>query len=72
MKTLLKQTLFTVLCLITALPSAAYDFEYEGGYYNILTDSTCEITYKVKDEETENYKGDFNIPVNVRDGSGYI
>lgn len=46
----------------------AYDFEYEGGYYNILSNKylTCEITYKNKNRETEEYNGNFIIPETVK------
>ena len=35
-----------VTAMVCALGASAYDFEYGGYYYNILTDSTVAITYK--------------------------
>ena len=67
MNTLLKKTLFVALFLLAAIGASAYDFEYEGAYYHIIssTDLTCEITCKEYFKETETYIGDIVIPETV-------
>ncbi len=46
--TTLKSHLLAVLMLLTGISAFAYDFEYEGLYYNILSeeDKTVEVTYQ--------------------------
>ena len=71
MNTLLRKTLFAALFLLAAIGASAYDFEYEGAYYDVVSsrDMTCEITYKEYEKETETYKGDFIIPKTVKYGN---
>ena len=45
-KKLLLRFAVLVTAVMCALGASAYDFEYGGYYYNILTDSTVAITYK--------------------------
>lgn len=67
MNTLLRKTLFAALFLLAAIGASAYDFEYEGAYYDVVSsrDMTCEITYKEDSKETETYTGDFVVPETV-------
>ena len=68
MKTLLKKTCLSVICLLAAANTMAYDFEYDGCYFDILIETPkkeCEITYKKQYEETETYIGNFVIPDHV-------
>ncbi len=68
MKTLLKKTCLSVICLLAATNTMAYDFEYDGCYFDILIETPkkeCEITYKKQYEETETYIGNFVIPDHV-------
>ena len=48
--------------LLSVLPAAAYDFEVDGLYYNILStaEMTCEVT-----KGTEKYVGNVSIPSTV-------
>ena len=71
MNTLLRKTLFAALFLLAAIGASAYDFEYEGGYYNVISSTrlTCEITYKEYHKETETYTGEFIIPETVKYGN---
>ena len=71
MNTLLRKTLFAALFLLAAIGASAYDFEYEGGYYNVISSTrlTCEITYKEYQKETETYTGEFTIPETVKYGN---
>lgn len=48
--------------LLTSNAIRAYDFEVDGIYYNILseTDKTVEVTYK--DEKYNTYSGEITIP----------
>ena len=71
MNTLLRKTLFAALFLLAAIGASAYDFEYEGGYYNVISSTrlTCEITYKEYQKETETYTGEFIIPETVKYGN---
>ena len=72
MKTLLKKLCLAAVCLLAANTATAYDFEYEGCYFNVIseTDKTCEITYKEYSKPT--YSGDFIIPELVKDDEGII
>ena len=71
MNTLLRKTLFAALFLLAAIGASAYDFEYEGAYYDVVssTGMTCEITYKEYQKETETYTGEFIIPETVKYGN---
>ena len=74
MKTLLKKLCLAAVCLLAANTATAYDFEYEGCYFNILseTDKTCEITYEKWGIETPTYSGDLVIPELVKDDEDII
>ena len=68
MKTLLKKTCLSVICLLAAMNTMAYDFEYDGCYFDILIETPkkkCQITYKNYQEETDTYIGNFVIPDHV-------
>jgi hypothetical protein len=41
----------------------AYDFEVDGIYYNILSDTRCEVTFK--NHGDSNYEGSVTIPEQV-------
>ncbi len=58
-----------VTAMMCALGASAYDFEYGGYYYNILTDSTVAITYKTY--AGNSYSGNVIIPEGVRNTSTY-
>ena len=62
MKHLLKNITLAAICLMAAIKASAYDFEENGIYYNILseTDKTCEVTY-IK-YLSISYSGDITIP----------
>ena len=51
--------------LLSMLTASAYDFEYNGMYFNIIStaDLTCEITYK--DGNYNTYAGNVTIPSEV-------
>ena len=74
MKPLLKKTCLSVICLLAATNTMAYDFEYDGCYFDIIseTNKTCKITYKNLLVETPTYCGDFAIPELVKDDDGTI
>ena len=62
-------TRFTIILLtFICFPSSslAYDFYYDGLYYNIIstTELTCEVTYRDANDKTT-YKGVINIPSEV-------
>lgn len=56
-----KQLLLTTALLIASVPSFAYDFEVDGIYYNILSDSTVEITFKEDKIGSASYSGSVTI-----------
>ncbi len=59
--------LLTTLCLFAV--AQAYDFESDGIYYNITTDSTVSVTYKVKSTSTNSCPDTTIIPESVTDTS---
>ena len=59
-KNLLLRLVVLVTAMMCALGASAYDFEYRGYYYNILTDSTVTITYKTY--AGNSYSGNVTIP----------
>ena len=69
-KTLLLRLVVLLTAAMCALGAAAYDFEYGGYYYNILTDSTVAITYKTY--AGNSYSGNVTIPEGVRNTSTHI
>ena len=58
----MKNTLLRTVVILVALciyPSIhAYDFEYDGFYYDITSDSTVSVTH----DHGDFYKGDISIP----------
>ncbi len=64
---LLLRLVVLVTAMVCALGASAYDFEYGGYYYNILTDSTVAITYKTY--AGNSYSGNVTIPEGVRNTS---
>jgi hypothetical protein len=52
-----------VVAIASVMPLWAYDFEVDGVYYNKLTDTTCEVTYK--DSSYNSYLGTIIIPETV-------
>lgn len=71
---LFRTFLTTLILLSIPLTTQAYDFEYNGLYYNITSeaDKTVEVTYikKVNNYtyEVANVKGDIKIPKKVQNG----
>ena len=63
-KLLLLRLAVLVTAAMCALGASAYDFEYRGYYYNILTDSTVTITYKTY--AGNSYSGNVTIPERVQ------
>ena len=63
-KNLLLRLVVLVTAMMCALGASAYDFEYGGYYYNILTDSTVAITYKTY--AGNSYSGNVTIPEGVQ------
>ena len=68
-KLLLLRLAVLVTAAMCALGASAYDFEYRGYYYNILTDSTVTITYKTY--AGNSYSGNVTIPERVQNLSTY-
>ena len=68
-KLLLLRFAVLVTAMLCALGASAYDFEYRGYYYNILTDSTVTITYKTY--AGNSYSGNVTIPERVQNLSTY-
>ncbi len=65
---------FLLACLLTLFSVAtwAYDFEVDGIYYNKISTSTVEVTYKEFEVATPTYTGDLIIPETVDyEGSTY-
>lgn len=61
-----KFTIFLLTFICFPISSLAYDFYYDGLYYNIIstTELTCEVTYRDVNDKTT-YKGVINIPSEV-------
>ena len=68
MKTI-KQLLITVAVLLYSVTASAHDFEVDGIYYKIISESdlTVEVTYKGRsyNENSNEYSGELVIPVTV-------
>lgn len=59
----------TAVLPLVALSTHAYDFEVGGLYYNVLSDSTVEVTYKNRTpifEFTKDYEGELIIPSEIK------
>lgn len=67
MKKFYQLTLLLVALLTTTLSSSAYDFEVDGIYYNITTETTTTVTYigESSGDITYVYSGDVIIPEQV-------
>ena len=73
-KSILIRPLLTLIFLLSVLfPASAYDFEYNGLYYNILSqeEKTVEVTYEKYDEKSYRYipaeiNGALKIPEEVQ------
>lgn len=69
----MKKLLFAIVLLLTATANVlAYDFDVDGIYYNIISNTEVEVTYSAYDPEDRNddldYSGDVIIPESVKDG----
>lgn len=68
MKTILHKSLLAVACLLCSIGAMAYDFEYEGFYYNITSEAeqtvelTRYVTYSCGDVDGFKYSGSIDIP----------
>ena len=65
-RTILRSVLIAVLSLV-ATAATAYDFEFDGIYYNYNVDNTVHVTYKGSsyDQYVDEYTGDVVIPSSV-------
>lgn len=65
MKPIIQKLVTLTAMLLSMLTASAYDFEYNGMYFNITStaDLTCEITYKYYNDNT--YAGNVTIPSEV-------
>lgn len=63
MKTKVIKTLLTIACLLCSMGMSAYDFEVDGIYYNMVSETkkTCEVT----SEYDFHYSGDIKLPEKV-------
>lgn len=59
------RALQTMLLTLFSLTSIAYDFEVDGIYYRIRTDSTVNVTYRNYQQRTDSYTGILTIPTSV-------
>ena len=67
---ILRTALLLIAVLGTALQTHAYNFEVDGIYYNIISDTDVEVTYKASNEKI--YSGAVTIPSQVtHDGKSY-
>ena len=57
--------LICLLCFLMKANLYAHDFVVDNIYYNILTDSTCEVTYNSITATYNDYAGDLVIPSTV-------
>lgn len=67
MKTIFCKPVLSVTLLATVFSASAYDFEYEGIYYDVTStaDLTCEVVNKKTDDgeiDVNSYAGDIEIP----------
>ena len=69
MKTNLQKTLLTIACLLCSIAVYAHDFEVDGIYYNITSETgkTVEVTFRGDDYDSYNdkYTGTVVIPESV-------
>lgn len=61
----MKKIIFILCTLCFAVSVLAHDFEVDGIYYNILSDTTVAVTYKGTSTTSAAYKGTMIIPANV-------
>lgn len=61
----MKKIIFILCTLCFAVSVLAHDFEVDGIYYNILSDTTVAVTYKGTSTTSAAYKGTIIIPSNV-------
>ena len=62
MKQIIVKSVFLLTVLMMSAKAFAYDFEVDGIYYDILSDTTCEVT---KENLNYHYDGDIIIPEQV-------
>jgi len=68
----IKQVIAPAALLSATLSAAAYDFETDGIYYNILSEENCTAEVTRKDMNTASYTGDITIPRScTHDGKEY-
>jgi len=60
MKHLFKNIILSLFAILWGINANAFDFEYKGLYFNILSDSTCEVTFK--DSTFNSYSGMKIVP----------
>lgn len=60
-----KLILLSFLTMLTALSASAYDFEYNGIYYNITDASSRKVEVTYKDTNYNSYSGSVSIPMSV-------
>ena len=63
----IKLFLVMLVTVLSSLSSMAHDFEVDGIYYNILSDTTVTVTYRGDDADSysNEYSGHVIIPENV-------
>ncbi len=62
----MKKFLLAWACLLLPFVAHAYDFNVDGIYYDITSDSTVSVTYLYSGSQNENtYSGDIVIPATV-------
>ena len=57
-------------CIFVAMPMSAHDFESGGLFFNITSESTCEVTHPADDATS--YSGDITIPASVANGDATL
>lgn len=67
MKSFIKTFLVALITCLFSVTTSAHDFEVDGIYYNILseTDMTVEVTYKGTSYYSAAYTGSVTIPSSV-------
>ena len=63
MKQIIIKSVLLLNVLVMSGKAFAYDFEVDGIYYNILSDTRCEVTFK--NHGDSNYEGSVTIPEQV-------
>ena len=63
MKQIIVKVTMLLAVFIMSAKAFAYDFEVDGIYYNILSDTRCEVTFKKHGDS--NYEGSVTIPEQV-------